>query len=225
MPSVKEDNLQNIESDINQYTINNAEENGGIQQDILEIAQDSEEKENTEPVSQKSKWFKFSLKRNKKITVKHDNSIENYDRPEDKTGDSSQESDSKKLTYLAIKENHIPNKITRDDKDTTPIGRRDSREVVLSSMKGLGVPVLINTPLDGKQIEKLESAIKHIEGVNIILRKGTTHGHFLVITGQDFTKLIKTLNDIPMVENATDEDGTITVKLLPENESDSLYQR
>jgi len=224
MPSLKEDSIQNIESDIDQLAVNNTEENGGTQQDIRETAQESEVRENTEPVRQKEKWFNFSLKRNKKIASKQDNSIKNNDGTDDKSVNKKQESGSEKLPEMANKENHIPNKITRDDKDTTSIGRRDSREAILPSVKGLGVPVFINAPVGGKQLEKLESAIKHIESLTIILRKGTTHGHVLVIAGQNFTKLLKTLNDIPMIENATDEDGTINVKLIPGNTTDTLSQ-
>ena len=118
-------------------------------------------------------------------------------------------------TDLAKNEKKAPKRINGDSKDITQNDHKHSQEEILSAVKGLGVPVFIQTPVDRKQLEKLESIIKNTDGINIILRKGTSREHILVISGKDPHALLKILSEFPLVESTSDENGTINIKLLP----------
>ena len=221
---VKENTIQNSKSATNQFAVNNDKEKGEILQDTLETTKEQEVKENVESVKQKSGWFRFSLKRENKIDIENNKPSKVNDSPKNTAVSEKPGLNPRKEPDVADDKKEIPEKTNEDSKITTQTGHRYSQEELLSSVQGLGVPVFIKSPVDGKQLERLESIIKRIDSLNIILRKGTAQEHVLVISAREPANLLKILSDIPLVENASDESGRITIKLLTVADMDDRSQ-
>ncbi|MFC1946988.1 hypothetical protein ACFLXY_03605 [Chloroflexota bacterium] len=222
MLPIREDEIKNPESQTNNFVVNTAEESDKVPQDTLGTTKELEVKEYDKPIKQKSRWFRFSLKRDNKIDVKNNKSSKNDNRPKNTSISDKLELDIVKEPDLTKDEKKIPKRVNRDGKDTTQIDHKYSQGEILSSVKGLGVPVFIQTPVDRKQLEKLESIINNTDDINIILHKGTAQEHILVVSGQDSPDLLKTLSNIPLVESTSDENGTINIKLLPMTDMDYI---
>ena len=224
MESAGEDEPQNSESDTNGFKVNEADESGKLSQDTIPTAKELEVKEIEGPAKQKSGWFRLSLRRGNKAGIRNNKSSENDDSPGNTAVSEKPELDTRKGPDLAKDEKKIPKSPKGDNKYTTQTGHKYSQEEILSSVKGIGVPVFIKTPVDGKQLEKLESIIKKIDGLNIILHKGTTQEHVLVISGRDPADLFKILSEVNFVETISDEKGIINIRLLPMADTDDLSQ-
>jgi DNA-binding NarL/FixJ family response regulator len=224
MQPTGEDEAHNIESDTNTFEVNEVDESGELPQDTPATVKELEVEENEEPVKQKSGWFRLSLRRNNKAGIKKNESPKNNDSPENTAASNKPELDPGEEPELAKDEKKTPKSLKGDSKHTTQTGHKYSQEEILSSVKGMGVPVFIKTPVDGKQLEKLESIIKKSDGLNIILHKGTVQEHILVISGRDPSSLLKILNDIPLVESSSDVNGIINIRLFPNTDMGDLSQ-
>ena len=217
---VKEDIIEISETEANMRSVNTPEEPVVLPQDTREVNEESVVKDNDEPVQQKSRWFHFSAKRDNQINVTDHKSLKNNARPDNTLMSTQRELNVVKEPDVTKDKKKTPKRENGDSKNTKQIEGKYNREEILSSVKRLGVPVLIQTPVDRKQLEKLESIIKHTAGINIILHKGTAQEHILVVSGQDSPTLLKTLRDIPFVQNPSDDNGTINMKLLPMTKTD-----
>ncbi|UCD08980.1 MAG: response regulator transcription factor [Dehalococcoidales bacterium] len=197
----KVDKIQNPDIETNEYVVPRAEEHRNLPQDVFDTARDLPVIVNDEPMKQKSKWFSFSIKKDNKAGTKNNQSLQNDHRKENPV----LEKDRKKTA----------NSVNGKGKGVTQAGHQLSQGEIASSVKDLGVPVFIQAPVDGRQLENLESIITKIDGLNIILRKGTAHEHVLVISGQDPANLLQIFNDIPILENTSEGNGIINLKLSP----------
>lgn len=213
--STKDDSFNNSESETDKDAVKRAEESHTVPQDKLDTTSEVPVKENHREKKQKTKWFKFSLKRDDKTGTNktHDDNPKR----DDKSVPGKLGTLSERVSGLENDNKDSKTTINVDRINTTQKDRRINQEDILSSYKKLGMVIFIQPPVDVKQLEMVESVLNKTDGINIILHKGTAQEHFLIISGQDRSYLLNSLRDIPFVESTLDENEIINLRLAPAN--------
>ena len=214
-----DDSLKNSVKIPDKYAIQEDEESHVVPQDKLDTTGELPERENAKLKKQKAKWFKFSFKSDNKtgIQKKTPDEIETTD---NKKVPDKPESIPKRVSGLENDSKNSKEKINAESKNTTQKDSNINQERILLSIKKLGMVISIQPPVDVKQLEVFESVLNKTYGVNVVLHKGTSREHFLVISGHDRLYLLNSLRKIPFVDSPHDENEIISLRLLPANEID-----